>query len=110
MRRTIIFAATVLVSTVVLAQSEEMPIRDGVSIETYLALLAQVAPAARDGAEAYMAAFHARCGRALRTVELRLAFAEGNGDPTLMAMIRASHQKDTAMLQRLAAGMACPRS
>ena len=110
MRRTIISAATILLSTNVLAQGAEMPIRDDVSIETYLALLAQVAPPARDGAEAYLAAFRARCGRALRTVELRRAFAEGDGDPTLMAMIRASHQKDTATLQRLGAAIACPRS
>ena len=40
-----------------------------------------------------MAAFRKRCGRALQTVELRRAFAEGSGDPTLMAMVRATHQK-----------------
>ena len=69
---------------------------------------AQVAPPARDGAEAYMAAFKGRCGRAMRTVELRRAFAEGDGNQTLMAMIRASHQKDTANLQRLAERVTCP--
>ena len=77
-------------------------------IDTYLALLAQVAPPARDGAEAYMAAFRSRCGRALRTIELRRAFAQGNGDPVLMNMVRASHERDTAALQRLGASIACP--
>ena len=87
-----------------------MQIRDDVPIETYLSLLAQVAPPARDGAEAYMTAFRSRCGRSLKTVELRRAFAEGNGDPTLMHMIRAAQLKDTAALQRLGAGISCPRS
>ena len=91
-------------------QSDDLQIRDDVPIDTYLALLAEVAPPAREGAEAYMAAFRARCGRALRTVELRRAFAEGNGDPTLMAMIRATHQKNAADLQRLGASISCPRS
>ena len=90
------------------AQPETLEFRDDVPIEVYLSLLAQVAPPARDGAEAYMAAFKARCGRAMRTVELRRAFAEGDGNPTLMAMIRASHQRDTAGLQRLAAQVSCP--
>ena len=54
-------------------------------------------------------AFRKRCGRALQTVELRRAFAEGSGDPTLMAMVRATHQKDTAAVQRLGATIACPR-
>lgn len=90
------------------AQPERLEFRDDVPIEVYLSLLAQVAPPARDGAEAYMSAFKTRCGRAMRTVELRRAFAEGDGNPTLMAMIRASHQRDTAGLQRLAAQVSCP--
>ena len=89
------------------AQLERLEFRDDVPIEVYLSLLAQVAPPARDGAEAYMAAFKARCGRSMRTVELRRAFAEGDGNPTLMAMIRASHQKDAANLQRLAEQVNC---
>jgi hypothetical protein len=44
----------------------------------------------------------------IRRVIVR-AFAEGNGDPTLMAMVRATHQRDTAAVQRLGAAMACPR-
>jgi hypothetical protein len=97
-------------SSAAVAQSDPIGIRDDVPVETYLTLLAQVAAPARDGAEAYMSAFRSRCGRAMRGVELRRAFAEGNGDPTLMAMIRASHEKDSAALQRLGTGITCPRS
>jgi hypothetical protein len=90
------------------SQVDRLELKDDVSIDTYLALLSQVAPPARDGAEAYMAAFRNRCGRALRTTELRRAFAQGDGDPVLMGMIRASHERDTAALQRLGASIACP--
>jgi hypothetical protein len=91
------------------AQGDALVIEGDLPIGPYLSLLSQVAPAARDGAEAYMAAFRKRCGRGLATVELRRAFAEGSGDPTLMAMIRATHQKDTAAVQRLGATIACTR-
>ena len=91
------------------AQGDAAVIEGDMPIESYLSLLSQVAPAARDGAEAYMAAFRKRCGRALQTVELRRAFSEGSGNPTLMAMVRATHQKDTAAVQRLGATIACPR-
>ena len=91
------------------AQGDAPAIEGDLPIESYLSLLSQVAPAARDGAEAYMAAFRKRCGRALQTVELRRAFAERSGDPTLMAMVRATHQKDPAAVQRLGANIACPR-
>lgn len=91
------------------AQGHAPALQGDVPIDTYLSLLSQVAPAARDGAEAYMAAFRKRCGRPLQAVELRRAFSEGNGDPTLMAMVRATHQKDTAALRSLGAAMACPR-
>ena len=91
------------------AQGDAAVIEGDMPIESYLSLLSQVAPAARDGAEAYMAAFRKRCGRALQTVELRRAFSEGSGNPTLMAMVRATHQKDTAAVQRLGATVACPR-
>lgn len=110
MRILVLLFAAVLGSAPVFGQSDPMGIRDDMPIDTYLALLAQVAPPARDGAEAYMAVFRSRCGRPMRAVELRRAFAEGNGDPTLMAMIRASHEKDTASIQRLGSTIACPRS
>jgi hypothetical protein len=93
-----------------LAQPDSMVLRDDVSMDVYLAALAQVSPAARDGAEAYMTAFAARCGRPMKAIELRRAVAEGTGNPTLMAMIRASHQRDTAALRQLSGSIACPRS
>jgi len=96
------------VSAFAQAQPERLEFRDDVPAEVYLSMLAQVAPPARDGAEAYMAAFKSRCGRAMRTVELRRAFAEGDGNPTLMAMVRASHQRDKVSLQRLAEQVSCP--
>lgn len=102
------YLAVAVTSTFAQTHPERPEFRDDVPIEVYLSLLAQVAPPARDGAEAYMAAFKARCGRAMRTVELRRAVAEDGGNPTLMAMIRASHQRDTAALQRLAQQIACP--
>ena len=110
MRVAIVSVALILSASASIAQSDAMSIRDDVPIDTYLALLSQVAPPAREGAEAYMAAFRSRCGRPMRTVELRRAFADGSGDPTLMAMIRASHEKDTAALQRLGTNISCPRS
>jgi len=109
MRSIFLLACTALVSSLAHAQAEPLPIGDDVPIETYLTMLSHIAPPAREGAQAYMAAIRSRCGRALRTVELRRAFAEGNGDPTLMSMIRASHDKDTAALQRLGASITCPR-
>jgi len=110
MRNIAFLGAAALASSLATALGDDLQIRDDVPIDTYLALLSQVAPPAREGAEAYMAAFRARCGRPLHTVELRRAFAEGNGDPTLMGMIRASQQKDAAALQRLGADISCPRS
>ncbi len=107
MRRIFILSMLCLTGTVG-AQPERLDIQDDVPIDTYLALLSQVAPPARDGAEAYMTAFRNRCGRALRTIELRRAFAQGSGDPVLMNMVRASHERDTAAVQRLGASIACP--
>ena len=44
------------------AQSDAPTIEGDLPIESYLSLLSQVSPAAREGAEAYMAAFRKRCG------------------------------------------------
>lgn len=81
----------------------EMPIED------YLALLARIAPAAHDGARAYQQAWQQRCGRSLTTAELRVAMAVGDGNPVLMAMIRASHLRDAAALASLASQIDCAR-
>ena|SRR5215510_1160432 len=81
---------------------------DEISLEEYLSLLEQITPAARNGAEHYLIAFKSKCGRDLTTMELRRAVAEGDGNPVLMAMIRAAHQQDSGGIQRLATKVSCP--
>jgi hypothetical protein len=81
---------------------------DDVPLDEYLRALERLTPAARDGAEAYMTAFEKKCRRPMRTIELRTAVSEGNGDPILMAMIRASHYKDLSVLESLATAVSCP--
>lgn len=83
--------------------------RDDVPLDAYLGLLERIAPAARDGAEAYMSAFKARCGRDMTTLELRRALANGEGDPVLLGMIRATAEKDPVALRALAERLSCPR-
>jgi hypothetical protein len=85
------------------AAADHMPMAD------YLGLLAQIAPAAEDGAKAYMLAFQQRCGRQLSTADLRRSMSDGDGDPVLMAMIRASHLRDTAALTQLGTRVDCER-
>jgi hypothetical protein len=85
------------------AAGDHMPMAD------YLGLLAQIAPAAEDGAKAYMQAFQQRCGRQLSTADLRRAMSDGDGDPVLMAMIRASHLRDATALAQLGQRVACER-
>nr|WP_297383292.1 hypothetical protein [uncultured Roseateles sp.] len=79
----------------------EMPMAD------YLGLLAQIAPAAREGAEAYLQAFQQRCGRPLTAAELRRAMSEGDGDPVLMGMIRASQLRDPKVAADLGQRLNC---
>ncbi len=86
--------------------SAAMP--DDVPLDEYLRALERIIPSARDGAEAYMRAFEKKCRRPMRTVELRTAVSEGNGDPILMGMIRASHYKDLDVLESLATAVTCP--
>lgn len=81
---------------------------DDVTLAEYLGLLGSVAPAAREGAERYLGAFRARCGRDMAPIELRRAVSDGEGNPTLMSMIRAAALRDAASLDRLAAALACP--
>lgn len=83
--------------------SGDMPLAD------YLGLLKQIAPAAENGARTYLGALQLRCGRTLTTAELRQAVSEGEGNPALMGLIRAAHQKDTAARDRLVAQLPCPR-
>lgn len=72
------------------------PAPDDVPMEDYLGLLAQISPAARDGAQAYLRAFQQRCGRTLTTMALRAAISQGDGDPILMGMVRVSHPSQQA--------------
>lgn len=85
------------------------PTADDIPITDYLGLLEQIAPAAREGAQAYLQAFRKRCGRAMSAAELRGAIAEQDGNPVLMQMIRASYLNDVVELTRLAAQVPCPR-
>ena len=81
---------------------------DNVPLADYLALLRQIAPAAEAGAQDYLAAFARRCGRPLTPAELRRAMADGDGDPALMALIRANHLGDNAGREQLAGQIHCP--
>ena len=83
------------------AIADDMPMLD------YLDLLGQISPAAQRGAQAYLLALEQRCGRPLRTAQLRQAMADGDGDPVLMAMIRASHLRDTSALGPLGQRIRC---
>ena len=80
-------------------------------MDDYLGLLAQISPAAREGAQGYLQAFQRRCGRALTTQELRRAVSDGDGDPVLMGMIRANPPSQQAQrdvtLQQLAQRIRC---
>ena len=84
-------------------------VADDIPMADYLGLLAQIAPAAEEGARAYLQAYQQRCGRQLATADLRRAMSDGDGDPMLMAMIRASHLRDSATLAQLAQRIACER-
>jgi hypothetical protein len=85
------------------SMADDMPMAD------YLGLLARIAPAAEEGARAYLQAYQQRCGRQLATADLRRAMSDGDGDPMLMAMIRASHLRDSATLAQLGQQIACER-
>lgn len=84
------------------APTEEMP------LEHYLALLQAIAPAAEAGARAYLAAYQQRCSRPMRTSELRRAISQGDGDPVLLGLIRASHLRDAASAAHWARQVRCP--
>jgi hypothetical protein len=101
-------AAVLCVAAACAGAQTAVQINGDVPMSEYLALLSQVAPPAREGAQAYLSAFHARCGRQLSTLELRRAMAAGTGDPTLMAMIRAAATRDQVAMLRLRAAVACP--
>jgi hypothetical protein len=89
--------------------ADAMPITDDMPLADYLGLLAQISPAAHGGAQAYLQAFQQRCGRPVRTAELRRAMADGDGDAVLMGMIRASHLRDANALTQLGQRVTCDR-
>ena len=76
-------------------------------MQEYLALLEQIAPAAREGAQSYLQAYAQRCGRNLEVGELHRLLADGAGDPVLMRMMGAAHADDRASIARLAASIDC---
>ncbi len=78
-----------------------------VPMDDYLGLLAQIAPAARDGAETYLQAARRRCRANLTSAQLRRAMSEGAGDPILMGMIRASQLRDAKAIVELEARLDC---
>ena len=84
-------------------------VADDIPMADYLGLLAQIAPAAEEGARAYLQAYQQRCGRQLATADLRRAMSDGDGDPMLMSMIRASHLRDSATLAQLGQRFTCER-
>jgi hypothetical protein len=90
-------------------KSPEPAVMGDVPMADYLALLQQISPAAHQGAQAYLQAHERRCRRSLSNRELRQAMAEGDGDPLLMAMIRASHLQDGPGLTRLGEQVSCTR-
>lgn len=110
-RTAVLLGALILAMSATQAQptpsSPVAPIGDDMPLDDYLGLLAQIAPAAHDGAQAYLQAVQLRCGRALKTAELRRAMSDGDGDPVLMAMIRASHLRDANALGQLSQRVAC---
>lgn len=85
------------------------PLTDDVDLADYMQALSRLSPAAADGATAFMQAFLARCGRPMRTLELRRAVAQDAGDPVLMQMIRAAYEHDAAASLRLAGQVDCGR-
>lgn len=106
----ITFAVVLLHLFATAALAQAVPdYREDLPLEDYLATLGRLSPAAREGAEAFLQAHRVRCGRALSTLELRRAVADGSGDAVLMGMIRAAYERDTAATQRLSAAIVCRR-
>ncbi len=107
--RTILFVIALYASAGAVSAQDgsAMPFQDDIPLSAYLDALERIAPAARAGADAYLDAFRRRCGRALETVALRRAIADGSGDPVLMTMMRAAARHDTAALRRLSGSVSC---
>lgn len=83
------------------------PAQPRLQMDDYLFVLQQIAPAAREGAEAYLQAFARKCGRRLLVDELRRLVSDGSGDPVLMQMMRAAHGRDRESIAHLGASIRC---
>jgi hypothetical protein len=104
----ILFVAVAGIAVAVPSRAQDaIDFRDDITLDDYLSSLAQIAPAARQGAEEYLAAYQLKCRRALPVVALRRAFAQGDGDQVLMGMVRATHLRDTEALARLRTQVVC---
>jgi hypothetical protein len=103
----VLLCACIALLAKVAAQPASAPSDGEMPMADYLGLLEQIAPAAREGAQAYAQAFQQRCGRALTTAELRRATSAGSGDPVLMGMIRASQVRDGKAVAELGQRVAC---
>jgi hypothetical protein len=102
---------TLLCATALLpALAQTTPSGLSAPMDDYLGLLARIAPAAHDGARAYLEAHRRRCGRELTSAELRIAMTAGDGDRVLMSMIRASHARDTSAMAALGGQVHCRRT
>lgn len=87
--------------------SPRVDYREEVTMDEFMAVLAQMPPAVAQAAQEYRDAYQVRCGRPLRVLELRRAFSDGDGDPTLMGMITATHRRDEARVRQLAGQLTC---
>jgi len=103
----VLIQATAMSSAQQAPTPSSMPVRDDMPLTDYLGLLAQISPAAHDGAQAYLQSFQQRCKRPMKAAALRRAMSEGDGDPVLMGMIRASHLRDAAGLAQLGQRVVC---
>lgn len=108
----LVAALTLIANLSALAQNSpargNLQSTNDVPLADYLGLLQQIAPAAEEGTKAYLAAFHQRCGRVLSTAELRRSMTQGEGDPVLMGLIRASHLKDATTRDQWIQQLRCP--
>jgi hypothetical protein len=87
--------------------SAKAPPNDKIALADTLAFLKQIAPAAGEGARDWLAAVRLRCARDVTPDELRRAISQGDGDPVLMAFIRAAARQDTAARHALVARIEC---
>lgn len=100
--------ALLIAQLTVAAQGQpNTPAAADVPMADYLGLLAQIAPAAREGAEAYLQAVQRQCRVNLSSAQLRRAMSEGEGDPALMGMIRASQLRDAKAITEWAQRLDC---